>query len=183
MNKNTTLKLSIFALISTIICIIGNSILYMDILSYIIEGISFLSYLFFAIWICQLIYGKTRFSNNWVVLIMSFALAIYSFVSSTITTSEFLWEYYIYFFYLFVLICLVSSIVLVGRMMFSPKKPNYSEQSYIVAPQPATAHIPETNIWTCSCGHNNTGNFCSECGNPLVVAEITETAETSNISE
>ena len=34
--------------------------------------------------------------------------------------------------------------------------------------------------WVCSCGCANTGKFCSECGKPNVVAEITET---SNVSE
>ena len=34
--------------------------------------------------------------------------------------------------------------------------------------------------WECSCGCTNTGKFCSECGKPNVVAEITETP---NISE
>lgn len=175
MSKSTILKLSLFALISAIICFIGNAILSLDILSYITQGIAFLAYLFFAIWICQLVYGKTRFSMNLVILIMSFALAVYSFALLSITNTELLLEYYVIFFYLFVLIFLVSSIILIGRMMFSSPKSKFNEQERVVE----TSHLPEKSTWTCSCGCTNTGKFCSECGKSNVVAEIPETTDIS----
>lgn len=173
MNKRTILKLSLFAFISAIICFIGNTILSLNILSYIIQGTMFLAYLFFAIWLCQLVYGKTRFSKNLVILMMSFALAVYSFLLISITSTELLLEYYVIFFYVLVLIFLVSSIVLIGRMMFSSPKSKLNEKERIAE----TTYLPEKSTWTCSCGCTNTGKFCSECGKPNVATEISQTSE------
>ena len=58
MSKTMSFKISVFTLISTIICIIGNMILDLDIISYVCQGLGFLSFLFFLIWISQWIYEK-----------------------------------------------------------------------------------------------------------------------------
>ena len=31
---------------------------------------------------------------------------------------------------------------------------------------------PALNTWKCSCGAENTGKFCAECGNPKPVADV-----------
>lgn len=122
MRKSTSLKISLFALISAIICLIGNAILNIEIFIAIIHGLAFLSYLFLAIFVSQLIYEKINFGINVIVLFMSFALALYSIALFSISPFEILVEYCVLFFYWFVLLCLVSAIVLVGRIIFySPK--------------------------------------------------------------
>ncbi|MDD2374758.1 MAG: hypothetical protein PHD23_05335 [Eubacteriales bacterium] len=36
----------------------------------------------------------------------------------------------------------------------------------VVPPAPAAAPSAASGSWNCSCGHENTGNFCVKCGNP-----------------
>lgn len=43
-----------------------------------------------------------------------------------------------------------------------PAAPPQAEQP---APPPPPPPAPEKNSWTCSCGRENTGNFCVSCGN------------------
>ena len=40
------------------------------------------------------------------------------------------------------------------------------------AQQAAAAPQPVANSWKCSCGAENTGKFCSECGSPKPVADV-----------
>ena len=128
MSKSTSLKISLFAFLSTLICIIGNTILQMDLLSYVCQGLGFLSYLFFLIWISQIIYEKVIFAINLIIVFLSFGLAAYSLSLFSLLPYEQVFEYYVVFFYVFSLTCIGSLIVLVGRIIFySPKITNEKE--------------------------------------------------------
>lgn len=159
MKKMTTLKIALFAFISAIICVTGNTILCLDIVSYVAQGMGFASYLFFAIWISQLIHSKSRYGINLVVLFMSFSLSVYSATMFSLYPYGKLFEYYVLFFYLFFMICLISSIIIVGRIIFgSPKQRNYSSTN--ILPSEKSEHT----LWLCKCGKKNSGKFCSDCG-------------------
>ena len=128
MSKSTSLKISLFAFLSTLICIIGNTILQMDLLSYVCQGLGFSSYLFFLIWISQIIYEKVIFAINLIIVFLSFGLATYSLSLFSLLPYEQVFEYYVVFFYVFSLTCIGSLIVLVGRIIFySPKITNGKE--------------------------------------------------------
>lgn len=171
MRKSTSFKIALFAFVSAIICIIGNGMLCLDIISYTAQGLGFVSYLFFAIWVSQLIYGRTRFGGNLICLFMSFALALYSCVMFAANPEGLLFDYYVIFFYLFSLICLVSSILLVGRIIFcSPKKQKEQHESLLIDHSTA-------NQWKCACGCFNTGKFCSACGAPMPTEVIEVVSE------
>ena len=167
MKKSFTIKFSLFAFLSAIICYVGSFLLPILRSLYLPTCFFFLAYLFFMMWISQLVYGKTSFRINWVVLIMSFSMSVYFFIMYAITQVEFLSECYLLAFYLLIFLCIVSSIILIGRVIFSSPEKKISTQKL---PQP---HLPtvSTSSWICSCGATNTGKFCSECGKPNIVSE------------
>ncbi|MDN5315826.1 MAG: hypothetical protein PWP10_4578 [Clostridiales bacterium] len=48
-----------------------------------------------------------------------------------------------------------------------PQQPQFQPQAQNpVQPTPAAAPSAASGSWICSCGHENTGNFCVKCGNP-----------------
>ena len=170
MRKRTTIKFSLFTFISTIICLIGNVVLQLDFLSYLTQGLSFLAYLFFLIWLAQIIYERSRFAVNIIIMFMSFALSLYSLLLFALLPYEQIFEYYVLFFYFFALTSLFSAIILVGRIIFySPKQKPQDDTPAVVAqpvpPQEAAPAVKQT--WVCACGTTNSGNFCSECGKAM----------------
>ena len=77
----------------------------------------------------------------------------------SITPFVSLLDYYVLFFYMFVLLCLISAILLLGRIIF------YSPKAKVTEDAPANMQNSDDKItWVCVCGNKNTGNFCSACG-------------------
>lgn len=184
MSKTISFKIALFAFLSTLICAIGNSFLGLDIVTYLTHAFAFIAYLFVAIGICQLIYGKTRLSWNLIFLIMSFALGLYCGVMVQIETNEIVLSYYALLFYLFTVVCILSAIVLVGRMIFGkPSKQTQADEKEKTA-HCVNAPINSVNagdFWTCACGHKSSGRFCNECGSAKPSASTAN--EPSNVIE
>jgi len=55
-----------------------------------------------------------------------------------------------------------------GALMGSASQTNMQQMQMQQAQQAqaAQAQQPAADVWVCSCGHENTGKFCSECGSP-----------------
>ena len=180
MRKSTTIKIALFAFLSEMICVTGNYFLGLEVLSYVSQGLGFASYLFLMIWISQFIYSKARFGINLVTFFMSLALALYSIGLISLLPDGKLLEYYALLFYVFVMICIVSAIVFVGRVIFSsPKKKENPQMEKQTSVAVTTEGPSENSAWVCSCGCHNTGKFCSECGKPNDVESVTKTSDVS----
>lgn len=54
-----------------------------------------------------------------------------------------------------------------GVVHIKPEKEPKPEPAYTYSPPTPTntdQEISSSNVWQCSCGHDNTGNFCMKCG-------------------
>ena len=61
-----------------------------------------------------------------------------------------------------------------GGFMGSASQMNYQQmqmQQQAAPAQAAPSAAAAAGVWTCSCGEQNTGKFCSECGNPKPVSD------------
>ncbi len=61
-----------------------------------------------------------------------------------------------------------------GGFMGSASQMNYQQmqmQQQAAPAQAAPSAAAAAGVWTCSCGAQNTGKFCSECGNPKPVSD------------
>lgn len=174
MRKTTSIKISLFAFISTLICLVANNILHLKVVSYVCQGLGFLSYLFLLIWVSQIIYEKLPLGINLIVLFMSFSLAVYSLALFSLLPYEQAYEYYVIFFYFFSLTCLGSAILLVGRIIFGlPSGQNETPQPTEAPAAPVTPAVPVSptappeQSWMCECGTQNSSAFCTDCGTAM----------------
>ena len=121
---NLPIKISLFSFLSAIVCLIGYMFLGFELLSIITDVLWFIAYISFFSWICQTGYEKNKISINLIVTIMSLSIAIYMGVYSSVTEHAFFVEYCIYAFYLLSIICIVSTIIWIGRRIFgnTPQK-------------------------------------------------------------
>lgn len=120
--KSMNLKLSLFTFLSAIICVIGYTLLYVDLLTLFRDILFLCSYVFFFVWVSQKIYGKVGFSINVIIFVLSLVLAVYFRIYVDYVYYDILTEYCIYAFYLLTITCIISAIVLLGRIIFTPKK-------------------------------------------------------------
>ena len=115
---NLPIKISLFSFLSAIVCLIGYMFLGFELLSIITDVLWFFAYISFFSWICQAGHEKSKMSINLIITIMSLAIAIYMGVYSSVTEHTFFVEYCIYAFYLLSIICIVSTIIWIGRRIF-----------------------------------------------------------------
>ena len=156
MRKTTSLKVSLFAFLSAIACTVANYMLSLEIVFYSTQVLWFAAYFFLLISLSQVIYEKFRFRITFIILLLSFALAAYSLALFSLVPYGGFFEYYVIFFYLFGITALVSTIILIARIVFS---------SPIIPEETAEDdNLSVDEYWVCSCGKENTGKFCSECG-------------------
>ena len=58
-----------------------------------------------------------------------------------------------------------------GAMQQQAQQAQQPVQPQAQTPPPAAAAAPAGNTWKCSCGHDNTGKFCVNCGSPKPEAQ------------
>lgn len=58
-----------------------------------------------------------------------------------------------------------------GLGNMTAQQPQYQQPVQQAAPQPAPQPVQQAAAWTCGCGAQNAGKFCSECGSPRPAAE------------
>ena len=125
------IKISLFSFLSAIVCLIGYWFLGFELLYVITDILWFLAYVAFFAWICQTGYEKKKISINLTITIMSLTTAIYMGVYSGLTSNKFFVDYCIYAFYLLFIVCIISTIIWIGRLIFrpTPKKNDKGAQS------------------------------------------------------
>lgn len=125
------IKISLFSFLSAIVCLIGYWFLGFELLYVITDILWFFAYVAFFAWICQTGYEKKKISINLTITIMSLTTAIYMGVYSGLTSNEFFVDYCIYAFYLLFIVCIISTIIWIGRLIFrpTPKKNDKGAQS------------------------------------------------------
>lgn len=130
------LKLSVFTFVSAIICYVGYYFLYAEPLVLIKDALFLCAYISFFVWISEIIACRVRYSINVTISILSFVLAVYLGAYMNFVPYEFLREYCFYAFYLLTVVCIISVIVLIGRIIFVPQK----------RAEPSTSNISALNV-------------------------------------
>ncbi len=165
MKIKTSLKIAMFTLISALICLCAYAITQINIIALIAEAFFFCAYFSFILWLCRVINKKTRFSSNFISILIPFSVALYSGVrnygfsnTQDINVVE-TWTLNDLFFVVSSLVTLACVLWFVGRLFFGS------------ASQENKAEVTEAdeNTWICECGQKNTGKFCAECGKHAVV--------------
>ena len=169
MNIRTSLKLTFFSLICTLICYIALAITNIEIIALVAEGFFVVSYFAFVTWICGIFSKNGRYYKNWMWCFVPFSVALYSGTRSFAFTGlqdinvieE--WGLNDVIFVVSSLITLVAVIAFIWRLFFG-KAPQKEE-------------MEEVSGWICECGTENTGMFCAECGKPAPAPQVTVESE------
>lgn len=159
------LKVALFAFLCAIVCTIAFVLTDITLIAILTNWLWFLTYMSLVTWLCTKVYKRVRYSVNLIFIIASFAIALYTGVqhylqgsasvndvsSMSLTTLLFV---------VFTIVCLLSIMLLIGRLVFGK-----SRQEEAPAQEPeAPVLIAGETTWTCSCGASNSGQFCTTCG-------------------
>lgn len=168
MKINVFLKVTLFAFLCSILSVVAYIITNIEIIALITNWFWFVAYFGLVAWICSKIYKKIRYSVNLIFVVGSFGIALYSgfwigirdefntintFGEMSLTAVAFV---------VFSLVCLMSAIVLIGRLIFGT--PAEKVDNVIAVKDAAVIEESFDNNWVCECGTQNSGKFCAECG-------------------
>lgn len=168
MKINVFLKITLFAFLCSILSVVAYIITNIDIIAIITNWFWFISYFGLISWLCSKIYKLSRYGVNLIFVVGAFGIALYSgfwlgindefstinnFDEMSLTAMAFV---------LFSLVCLLSAMVFIGRLIFGKPAVQTVSEEIINEAQVITEACD--NNWVCECGTNNSGKFCCECG-------------------
>lgn len=182
MKLNFFFKLMLFTFLCAVVCIVSYLITNIEIIAPFARWFLLASYCCLVAWLCSKLIKLRKYGVNLAFCLASFGGALYfgvwlGFLNELPNINDFYnMSPLALVFVGFSLLCLVSLIILIGRLIFGSPANN--------TPSAANA-IPTSNIanqWICSCGSMNTGRFCSQCGaqSASVTVDVSQEATTTD---